>query len=72
MKRFGLCMAAGLMLGLSACASTGGSGIARADKQVVDQQKVEIVNNWAMRRGINTYWVNLPTKRVRVDNGISN
>lgn len=62
---------AGIVLGLSACASTGSGTYARTDRMEVDYEKVALVNALSRSRGVQTTWVNVPLKRVPVEDGIS-
>ena len=72
MRRLMFCTVALVCLGLPACATTGaGNGLAKSDRNVIDAQKVAIVNQWSRRTGAIVTWVNPPEKRARPNGGVS-
>ena len=58
MRRMMLSLAAGLVVVLSGCASTGNRDL----YSDVDYVKVARIENAARAVGVNVYWVNFPTK----------
>lgn len=61
---------AAMCLCLSACASSGGTHMARGDQlnDDIDYEKVASVNQWAHNRGATVVWVNYP-KRAKAGGG---
>ena len=52
---------------LSACAWLGGCasvGNAPATVEIVDSQKVQLVEQWARRSNVQVIWMNVPTRSV--------
>lgn len=68
MKCRGILYVALIVAVLPACASTPSNRYA-ATRSEVDNSKVAIVNQIALRRGVQTTWVNPPTKRVPLAEG---
>ncbi|HMM65579.1 MAG TPA: hypothetical protein PKC03_01440 [Dokdonella sp.] len=70
MNRLIPCTAALLLVILCGCASDGSSRYAREHKFVIDQAYVNAVNHASRQNGVRVTWVNPPTRRVPVDEGI--
>ncbi len=69
MNRLIPCMTALFLVVLCGCASNG-SRYANEDKFVIDQEYVNAVNYASRQNGVRVTWVNPPTRRVPVDEGI--
>lgn len=72
MRRLIYCTVALVCLGLPGCATTrGGGGLVKSDRNVIDTEKVAMVNQWSRRTGVFVIWINPPQKRVRPNGGLS-
>lgn len=63
MMRTGYLFVLVVLVFLSGCASTGSSRFTES-RNIVDNGKIALVDEIALRRGVQTTWVNPPTKRV--------
>jgi hypothetical protein len=70
MKRIGFFAAALVLLVLPACASNGGSRSSVAGHQVIDQEKMNRIDEISLGRGVKTTWINPPTRRIPAHDGI--
>lgn len=63
MKSTGFLSMAVVLVALTGCASTSSSRFVDS-RNVVDNGKIALVDQIALRRGVQTTWINPPTKRV--------
>ncbi len=72
MKRIAIGLIVSLSLAVSACATSGGSGVRAGSKyrDGLDQGKIIAVNRWAEIKGARVLWINLPEKTRLEDAGV--
>jgi hypothetical protein len=70
-----IALAAMLLVGLAACASSGGSTAYSAQNRLqpasheVDTERVALIERAARQRGVEVHWVNMPRKVVQDESG---